>query len=125
MPQDKQRTVEAYKNHGEIVMKVGDCINDAPALADVGVAMVGSTDVALATADAAVLHGRGADLPALIDLFKQPMGVIWQNLHRARTKGGIFGHHYRGGLRPLARHPSGHRCDRARPTERAAAALCA
>ncbi|MFZ8236453.1 HAD-IC family P-type ATPase, partial [Staphylococcus aureus] len=43
MPEDKQRTVVAYKNQGEVVLKVGDGINDAPALAaaDVGVAMGG------------------------------------------------------------------------------------
>lgn len=82
MPEDKQRTVEAYKNQGEVVLKVGDGINDAPALAaaDVGVAMGGGTDVALETADAAVLHGRVADVPAMIELSRRTMGVIRQNI---------------------------------------------
>lgn len=82
MPQDKQRTVQAYRNQGEVVLKVGDGINDAPALAaaDVGVAMGGGTDVALETADAAVLHGRVSDIPALIELSKRTMRVIRQNI---------------------------------------------
>lgn len=82
MPQDKQRIVNEYRSHGEVVLKVGDGINDAPALAaaDIGIAMGGGADVALETADAAVLHGRVADVPAMIDLSKRTMRVIWQNI---------------------------------------------
>lgn len=92
MPEDKQRTVEAYKKQGEVVLKVGDGINDAPALAaaDVGVAMGGGTDVALETADAAVLHGRVADVPAMIDLSKRTMGVIRQNISIALGLKAVF-----------------------------------
>ncbi len=82
MPEDKQRIVGELKREGFVVGKIGDGINDAPALAaaDVGVAMGGGTDVALETADAAVLHGRVGDVATMIDLSKRTMSNIYQNI---------------------------------------------
>ncbi len=82
MPQDKQRIVGELKAQGFVVGKVGDGINDAPALAaaDIGIAMGGGTDVALETADAAILHGRVADIARMIDLSKRTMRNIHQNI---------------------------------------------
>ena len=82
MPQDKQRIVNELKSGGAVVGKVGDGINDAPALAaaDTGVAMGGGTDVALETADAAILHGRVGDVANMVLLSRKTMNNIHQNI---------------------------------------------
>ncbi|GAB1362312.1 hypothetical protein MASR1M32_15480 [Rhodobacter sp.] len=91
MPEDKLGVIREMSAKGGVMM-IGDGINDAPALkqAGVGVAMGSGTDVALETADAAILRDRVTDVPALIRLARATMGNIRQNITLALGLKAVF-----------------------------------
>ncbi len=91
MPEDKLAAVRDMAQTGGVMM-IGDGINDAPALkqASVGVAMGSGTDVALETADAAILRDRVTDVAATIRLARATMGNIRQNVTIALGLKAVF-----------------------------------
>ncbi|MBI4007193.1 MAG: HAD-IC family P-type ATPase, partial [Planctomycetes bacterium] len=81
-PEDKLTEVDSYQRMGKIVGMVGDGINDAPALAkaNVGFALGTGTDIAIESSEITLLHGDIRKVATAIDLSRQTMRIIKQNL---------------------------------------------
>ena len=83
LPEDKVSKIEEIvkQNDSQMVVMVGDGVNDAPSLAKahVGIAMGSGTDVAIETADVVLMTNDLMKIPYLIKSSRQSISAIRQN----------------------------------------------
>ena len=82
LPEDKQAFLKRRQDSGEIVVFIGDGVNDSPSLAtaEVGIAMGNGTDVAIESSDIVLMNSNFNRLPHALGLAKVTYANMRQNI---------------------------------------------
>ena len=86
LPGEKVKELQKLKNEQNIIIAIGDGINDSPILAeaDIGASMgLNGQDLAIETSDIVIMDGKLSSFNKAIKVSKRPKKIIMQNIYFA------------------------------------------